>query len=222
LRMKPLQSAKSNPMQPQNDWWRSAVIYQIYPRSFVDSNADGIGDLPGILHQLDYVASLGVDAVWISPFFKSPMKDFGYDIADYRAVDPIFGTLEDFKDILQAAHARDLKVLIDQVWNHTSDQHPWFLESRESRDNPKADWYVWVDPKPDGTPPNNWLATFGGSAWTWEPRRQQYYLHNFLESQPDLNWYNPDVVRGDSGYGQILAGYGSRWLSPGCGELFHP
>jgi len=153
-------------MQPQNDWWRSAVIYQIYPRSFADSNADGIGDLPGILHKLDYVASLGVDAVWISPFFKSPMKDFGYDISDYRAVDPIFGTLEDFKDILRAAHDRDLKVLIDQVWNHTSDQHPWFLESRESRDNPKADWYVWVDPKPDGTPPNNWLATFGGSAWT--------------------------------------------------------
>jgi len=181
-------------MQPQNDWWRSAVIYQIYPRSFADSNADGIGDLPGILHKLDYVASLGVDAVSISPFFKSPMKDFGYDISDYRAVDPIFGTLEDFKDILRAAHDRDLKVLIDQVWNHTSDQHPWFLESRESRDNPKADWYVWVDPKPDGTPPNNWLATFGGSAWTWHPTRQQYYLHNFLESQPDLNWYNPEVV----------------------------
>jgi len=181
-------------MQPQNDWWRSAVIYQIYPRSFADSNADGIGDLPGILHKLDYVASLGVDAVWISPFFKSPMKDFGYDISDYRAVDPIFGTLEDFKDILRAAHDRDLKVLIDQVWNHTSDQHPWFLESPESRDNPKADWYVWVDPKPDGTPPNNWLATFGGSAWTWHPTRQQYYLHNFLESQPDLNWYNPEVV----------------------------
>ena len=182
-------------MQSQNNWWSSAVIYQIYPRSFVDSNADGIGDLPGILQKLDYVANLGVDAVWISPFFKSPMQDFGYDISDYRAVDPIFGTLEDFQDILQAAHDRNLKVLIDQVWNHTSDQHPWFLESRESRDNPKADWYVWVDPKPDGTPPNNWLATFGGSAWTWEPRRQQYYLHNFLESQPDLNWYNPEVVQ---------------------------
>lgn len=187
--------AKNNPMQPQNSWWSSAVIYQIYPRSFVDSNADGIGDLPGILQKLDYVANLGVDAVWISPFFKSPMQDFGYDISDYRAVDPIFGTLEDFQDILRAAHDRNLKVLIDQVWNHTSDQHPWFLESRESRDNPKADWYVWVDPKPDGTPPNNWLATFGGSAWTWEPRRQQYYLHNFLESQPDLNWYNPEVVQ---------------------------
>jgi alpha-glucosidase len=178
----------------QPDWWRSAVIYQIYPRSFADGNGDGIGDLPGILHKIDYVASLGVDAVWISPFFKSPMKDFGYDIADYRAVDPLFGTLEDFEAVLRAAHDRGLKVLIDQVWNHTSDQHPWFLESRESRDNAKADWYVWADPKPDGTPPNNWLSTFGGSAWAWEPRRQQYYLHNFLDSQPDLNWYNPAVV----------------------------
>jgi alpha-glucosidase len=181
-------------MTSQSDWWRSAVIYQIYPRSFADSTGDGIGDLPGILHKLDYVVSLGVDAVWISPFFQSPMKDFGYDISDYRAVDPIFGTLDDFQAILQAAHDRDLKVLIDQVWNHTSDEHPWFQESRTNRDNPKADWYVWVDAKPDGTPPNNWLSTFGGSAWAWEPRRQQYYLHNFLESQPDLNWYNPAVV----------------------------
>jgi alpha-glucosidase len=180
--------------QTPNEWWRSAVIYQIYPRSFSDSNGDGIGDLPGILQKLDYIASLGVDAIWISPFFKSPMKDFGYDISDYRAVDPIFGTLEDFKEILDAAGDRNLKVLIDQVWNHTSDEHPWFLESRSSRDNPKADWYVWADAKPDGTPPNNWLSTFGGSAWTWEPRRQQYYLHNFLEGQPDLNWYNAEVV----------------------------
>jgi alpha-glucosidase len=181
-------------MTSPSNWWRSAVIYQIYPRSFMDSTGDGIGDLPGILQKLDYVAGLGVDAVWISPFFKSPMKDFGYDISDYRDVDPIFGTLDDFKAILQAAHDRGLKVLIDQVWNHTSDQHPWFQESRLSRDNAKADWYVWVDAKPDGTPPNNWLATFGGSAWTWEPRRQQYYLHNFLDSQPDLNWYNPEVL----------------------------
>ena len=181
-------------MTLQPDWWRSAVIYQIYPRSFADSNGDGIGDLQGILQKIDYVSSLGVDAVWISPFFKSPMKDFGYDISDYRAVDPLFGTLDDFKAILHAAHDRDLKVLIDQVWNHTSDEHPWFQESRTSRDNSKADWYVWVDPKPDGSPPNNWLATFGGSAWTWEPQREQYYLHNFLESQPDLNWYNPAVV----------------------------
>ncbi len=181
-------------MTLQSDWWRSAVIYQVYPRSFADSNGDGIGDLPGILHRLDYIAKLGVDAVWISPFFQSPMKDFGYDISDYRAIDPIFGTLQDFQDILTAAHERGLKVLIDQVWNHTSDQHPWFQESRQNRENPKADWYVWADANADGTPPNNWLATFGGSAWTWEPQRQQYYLHNFLTSQPDLNWYNPEVV----------------------------
>ncbi|TVQ06463.1 MAG: DUF3459 domain-containing protein [Leptolyngbya sp. DLM2.Bin27] len=181
-------------MSFKSNWWRSAVIYQIYPRSFVDSNGDGIGDLPGILQQIDYVANLGVDAVWISPFFKSPMKDFGYDISDYRAVDPIFGTLDDFKAILAAAHDRSLKVLIDQVWNHTSEEHPWFLESRASRDNAKADWYVWVDAKADGSPPNNWLSTFGGSAWAWAPERQQYYLHNFLTSQPDLNWYNPDVA----------------------------
>jgi alpha-glucosidase len=177
------------------DWWRSAVIYQIYPRSFADSNGDGIGDLPGILQKIDYVARLGVDAVWISPFFKSPMRDFGYDISDYRAVDPIFGTLDDFKAILAAAHDRGLKVLIDQVWNHTSDEHPWFAESRTSRDNPRANWYVWADAKPDGSPPNNWLSTFGGSAWAWEPQRQQYYLHNFLVSQPDLNWYNPAVAK---------------------------
>lgn len=182
-------------MRPSTtDWWQSAVIYQIYPRSFLDSNGDGIGDLPGILQKLDYVADLGVDAIWISPFFKSPMKDFGYDISDYRAVDPIFGTLEDFQQVLDAAHDRHLKVLIDQVWNHTSNEHPWFLESRENRTNPKADWYVWADPRPDGTPPSNWLATFGGSAWAWEPRRQQYYLHNFLAEQPDLNWYNPEVI----------------------------
>ncbi|MFE4107166.1 alpha-glucosidase family protein [Almyronema epifaneia] len=180
--------------QESPDWWRSAFIYQIYPRSFMDSSGDGVGDLAGILQKLDYVMSLGVDAIWISPFFKSPMKDFGYDISDYCAVDPIFGTLQDFQQILAAAHQRGLKVLIDQVWNHTSDQHPWFQESRSSRDNPKADWYVWADPKPDGTPPTNWLATFGGSVWTWEPRRQQYYLHNFLVEQPDLNWYNLEVI----------------------------
>ncbi|MGJ3244764.1 MAG: alpha-glucosidase [Elainellaceae cyanobacterium] len=177
-----------------NDWWRHAVIYQVYPRSFMDSSGDGIGDLQGIIQKLDYIASLGVDAVWVSPFFKSPMKDFGYDISDYRAVEPMFGTLDDFKELLDKAHQRGLKVLIDQVWNHTSNQHPWFLESRSSPDNPKADWYVWADPKPDGTPPTNWLATFGGSAWTWDDQRQQYYLHNFLSEQPDLNWYNPEVV----------------------------
>ena len=174
-------------------WWRGALIYQIYPRSFADSNGDGVGDLPGILAHLDYIASLGVDAVWIAPFFKSPMADFGYDIADYHAVDPLFGTLEDFDRLLAAAHARGLRVIIDQVLSHTSIEHAWFRESRRSRDNPKADWYVWADAKPDGTPPNNWLSIFGGPAWTWEPRRQQYYLHNFLDAQPDLNFHNPAV-----------------------------
>ncbi|MFN7781398.1 MAG: alpha-glucosidase family protein [Lysobacterales bacterium] len=174
-------------------WWRGAVIYQIYPRSFQDSNGDGIGDLPGIIERLDYVASLGVDAIWISPFFKSPMADFGYDIADYRDVDPMFGTLDDFDRLVAKAHALGLKVIIDQVLSHTSIEHAWFKESRQSRDNPKADWYVWADPKPDGTPPNNWLSLFGGCAWQWEPRREQYYLHNFLVSQPDLNFHNPEV-----------------------------
>ncbi|MGI2259906.1 alpha-glucosidase family protein [Shewanella sp. GXUN23E] len=175
------------------EWWRGAVIYQIYPRSFADSNADGIGDLPGIIDKLDYIADLGVDAIWISPFFKSPMADFGYDISDYRDVDPMFGNLDDFDRLLAKAHRLGLKVMIDQVLSHTSDQHAWFLESRESRDNPKADWYVWADPRPDGTPPNNWLSIFGGCAWQWEPRRGQYYLHNFLTSQPDLNFHNPEV-----------------------------
>ncbi|HBK57145.1 MAG TPA: alpha-glucosidase [Xanthomonadales bacterium] len=174
-------------------WWRGAVIYQIYPRSFRDSNGDGIGDLPGIIDRLDYVASLGVDAIWVSPFFKSPMADFGYDIADPRAVDPLFGTLADFDRLLEKAHALGLKVMIDQVLSHSSIEHAWFLESRESRDNPRADWYVWADPRPDGTPPNNWLAIFGGVAWQWEPRRQQYFLHNFLASMPDLNFHNPEV-----------------------------
>jgi len=174
-------------------WWRGAVIYQIYPRSFLDTNGDGIGDLPGIVARLDYVASLGVDAIWISPFFKSPMADFGYDIADYRDVDPLFGTLADFDRLLATAHGLGLRVMIDQVLSHTSDAHAWFRESRESRDNPKADWYVWADARPDGTPPNNWLSIFGGVAWQWEPRRGQYYLHNFLTSQPDLNFHNPKV-----------------------------
>ncbi len=174
-------------------WWRGAVIYQIYPRSFRDSSGDGVGDLPGILERLDHVASLGVDAIWISPFFKSPMADFGYDIADYRAVDPLFGTLEDFDRLLARAHALGLRVVIDQVLSHTSEAHAWFQESRASRDNPKADWYVWADARPDGTPPNNWLSLFGGGAWQWEPRRGQYYLHNFLASQPDLNFHHPDV-----------------------------
>ena len=154
-------------------WWRGAVIYQIYPRSFRDSNDDGIGDLPGIVERLDHIASLGVDAIWISPFFRSPMADFGYDIADYRDVDPMFGTLADIDRLIAEAHARNLKVIIDQVLSHTSIEHAWFRESRESRDNPKADWYVWADARPDGAPPNNWLSLFGGVAWRWEPRRGQ-------------------------------------------------
>ncbi|EAU41694.1 probable alpha-glucosidase protein [Fulvimarina pelagi HTCC2506] len=175
------------------DWWRGAVIYQIYPRSFQDTNGDGIGDLAGITKRLDYVASLGVDAIWLSPFFTSPMKDFGYDVADYRDVDPIFGTIADFDALVERAHALGLKVIIDQVISHSSDKHPWFEESRQSRDNPKADWYVWADPKEDGSPPNNWLSVFSGPAWRWSSRRRQYYLHNFLTEQPDLNFHNPEV-----------------------------
>jgi len=174
-------------------WWRGAVIYQIYPRSFLDTDGDGVGDLPGIIERLDYVASLGVDAIWIAPFFRSPMADFGYDIADYRDVDPLFGTLEDFDRLLCKAHGLGLKVMIDQVLSHTSIEHAWFKESRESLDNPRADWYVWADARADGSAPNNWLSLFGGSAWQWEPRRGQYYLHNFLSSQPDLNFHNPQV-----------------------------
>ena len=174
-------------------WWRGAVIYQIYPRSFLDTDGDGVGDLPGIVARLDHVASLGVDAIWISPFFKSPMHDFGYDISDYCDVDPLFGTLDDFDRLLRDAHARRLKVMIDQVPSHCSIEHPWFVESRQDRDNPKADWFVWADAKPDGSPPNNWLSIFGGVAWTWEPRRRQYYLHNFLSTQPQLNFHNPQA-----------------------------
>ena len=173
------------------EWWRGGVIYQIYPRSFYDSNGDGIGDLPGITEKLDYVASLGVDGIWLSPFFTSPMNDFGYDIADYRDVDTIFGTLADFDRLVARAHSLGLRVVIDQVYSHSSDRCAWFEQSRRSRDNPKADWYVWADPKPDGTPPNNWLSVFGGPAWSWEPRRRQYYLHNFLSTQPDVNLHDP-------------------------------
>jgi alpha-glucosidase len=175
------------------DWWRGALIYQIYPRSFQDTSGDGVGDLRGIVQRMDHIAELGADAIWISPFVASPMKDFGYDVSDYLAVDPMFGTLDDFRAVLRAAHDRGLKVMMDQVLSHTSDQHPWFLESRESRDNSRADWYVWADARDDGGPPNNWLSVFGGSSWQWEPRRAQYYLHNFLAAQPDLNFHNPEV-----------------------------
>lgn len=174
-------------------WWKGAAIYQVYPRSFLDANGDGIGDLPGVTQRLDYIAALGVDALWISPFFTSPMKDFGYDVADYCGVDPIFGTLADFDALIARAHQLGLKVLIDQVYAHTSDQHAWFAASRQSRGGDKADWYVWADPKPDGSPPSNWQSVFGGPAWTWDARRGQYYLHNFLPEQPQLNCHLPAV-----------------------------
>ena len=174
-------------------WWQGASIYQIYPRSFADTNGDGIGDLPGITEKLDYIASLGVDAIWLSPFFTSPMRDFGYDVANYCDVDPVFGTLAHFEKLIERAHKLKLKVIIDQVYSHSSDQNAWFGESRSDRSNSKADWYVWADAKSDGSPPNNWQSVFGGPAWTWDARRCQYYLHNFLPEQPDLNVHNEAV-----------------------------
>ena len=176
------------------EWWRGAVTYQVYPRSFQDDNGDGVGDLPGITRRLGHIADLGVDAVWLSPFFTSPMLDMGYDVANYTDVDPVFGTLADFDALLARAHDLGLKVIIDQVLNHSSDKHPFFAESRQDRTNPKADWYVWADPKHDGGPPNNWISVFGGSCWQWDARRKQYYLHNFLTQQPDFNFHNPQVV----------------------------
>ena len=175
-------------------WWKSAVVYQIYPRSFLDTDGDGVGDLEGIRRKLDYLRWLGVDAVWLSPFFPSPMADFGYDVSDYCDVDPLFGTLETFDALVAYAHDRDIRVIIDWVPNHTSDQHPWFVESRSSRDNPKRDWYVWREGAPDA-PPNNWIANFTGeSAWTWDETTEQWYLHLFLPEQPDLNWNNDEVI----------------------------
>jgi alpha-glucosidase len=174
-------------------WWERGVIYQVYPRSFQDSDGDGVGDLAGIEARLDYIAGLGVDAIWLSPIFPSPMADFGYDVADYCGIEPIFGDLDAFDRLLAGAHARGLKLILDFVPNHTSDQHPWFVESRASLDNPKRDWYVWRDPAPDGGPPNNWVSDFGGSSWEWDEATDQYYLHAFLKQQPDLNWRNPDV-----------------------------
>ncbi len=181
-------------MEDKAQWWRGAVIYQIYPRSFLDTNQDGIGDLAGITEKLAYVAQLGADMVWISPFYTSPMKDFGYDVSDYKSVDPIFGSLADFVALVSKANALGLKVMIDLVLSHTSDQHPWFRESRSSRNNAKADWYVWADPQADGCPPNNWLSIFGGSAWEWDTSRRQFSMHNFLTAQPDLNFHHPEVV----------------------------
>ena len=179
--------------QGNEDWWRGASVYQIYLRSYQDTNGDGIGDLAGVVSRIPYIKSLNVDAIWITPFFVSPMKDYGYDVSDYYGVDPVFGSLWDFDKVIEIAHQHGLRVMIDLVLSHTSDQHSWFQESRASRDNPKEDWYVWADLKPDGSPPNNWLSVFGGSAWAWDPKREQYYMHNFLTSQPDLNFHNSKV-----------------------------
>lgn len=190
------------------EWWRGAAIYQVYPRSFQDSDGDGVGDLRGITERLRHIAALGVDGLWISPFFTSPMRDFGYDVADYCAVDPMFGTLADFDALVARAHALGLKVIVDQVYAHTSDQHAWFTASRAGCEGDKADWYVWVDPREDGTPPNNWQSVFGGPAWTWDARRQQYYMHTFLKEQPQLNVANPAVQ-------DALLGVARFWLERG-------
>eukprot|EP00124_Ichthyophonus_hoferi_P004121 Ihof_evm4s417 gene=Ihof_evmTU4s417 len=190
------------------NWWDGAVIYQIYPRSFRDSSCNGIGDLQGVIEKLDYITSLGVDAIWLSPFFQSPQADFGYDVSDYRKIDPMFGNNYDFKNLLCEAHKRNIKVIVDMVLPHTSNKHAWFQESQSDRTNSKADWYVWADPRPDGTEPNNWLSHFGGHAWTWSQRRKQYYLHHFLKEQPNLNYYNDDVC-------QAMLGVCKFWLDEG-------
>lgn len=187
------QQQQASPAGPGHPWWQGGVIYHVYLRSFADSNGDGIGDLPGLLGRLDYIAALGVDSVWISPFFKSPMDDFGYDISDHCDIDPIFGTMADWDALVERAHALGLRLVIDQVYSHTAADHPWFQASRQDRRNDHADWYVWQDAKPDGSPPNNWQSIFGGPAWTWDARRRQYYMHNFLSSQPDLNVHHPAV-----------------------------
>jgi alpha-glucosidase len=189
-------------------WWRGAAIYQIYPLSFADSNGDGWGDLGGVLEHLDHVASLHVDAIWLSPFFRSPMRDYGYDVSCHTEVDPIFGTIADADAVIAKAHRLGLKIILDQVWSHTSDQHPWFRDSATARQGDKADWYIWADAQADGTPPNNWLSVFGGSAWSWEPRRRQYYLHHFLSSQPKLNLRNPAVL-------DAILATGRFWLERG-------
>ena len=196
-------------MTVHSEWWKKAVIYQIYPRSFKDTSGNGIGDLAGITQKIPYLAeTLGIDAIWISPFYPSPMKDFGYDVANYRDIDPVFGTLADFDKLLETIHKANLKLIIDLVPNHSSDQHPWFQESRSSKANLKRDWYVWEDAQNDGSPPNNWLSVFGGGAWEWDPSTEQYYLHSFLKEQPDLNWRNPQVQ--DAIFGEVRF-----WLEKG-------
>src|SRR5438552_13300390 len=179
-------------MEERHLWWQKGTIYQVYPRSFMDSNGDGVGDLPGILSRLDYLEWLGIDAVWLSPIYPSPMADFGYDVADYTGIEPLFGTMADFDRLLADVHRRGMKLLLDLVPNHTSDRHAWFVESRSSRDNPKRNWYIWRDGRPDGGLPNNWGSMFGGPAWTHDPVTDQYYFHQFAREQPNLNWRNPD------------------------------
>ncbi len=183
----------AEPTSAQHKWWQHGIIYQVYPRSFQDSNDDGVGDLKGITTRLDYLQWLGIDCLWLSPIFSSPMADFGYDISDYRGIHPLFGNMEDFDELLSEVHQRGMRLLLDLVPNHTSDQHPWFVESRSSRDNLKRDWYIWHDGKEDGSVPNNWLSVFGGPAWEWDVHTGQYYYHAFLKEQPDLNWRNPEV-----------------------------
>jgi len=176
-------------------WWQKGSVYQVYPRSFADSNGDGVGDLRGLISKLEYLEWLGVDAIWVSPVYPSPMADFGYDVSDYTGIHPIFGNLDDMQELIERAHQRNLRIILDFVPNHTSDQHPWFLEARSSRSNPKRDYFLWKDAKPGGASPNNWLSVFGGSGWTWDATTEQYYYHAFLKEQPDLNWRNPEVRR---------------------------
>jgi alpha-glucosidase len=191
--MNPLATDHEGIKMSADDWWKYGIVYQVYPRSFQDSNGDGIGDLDGIRARLDHLVSLGVDAVWVSPIYPSPMADFGYDISDFCDIDPRFGTLEGFDALVQEAHARGLKIILDFVPNHTSDRHPWFVQSRSARSDARRDWYIWRDPAPGGGPPNNWLSNFGGPAWAFDPATGQYYGHSFLKEQPDLNWRNPEV-----------------------------
>ena len=182
------------PPRSTSEWWRGAMLYEVYIRSFYDTTGSGTGDIPGVIEKLDYIRDLGVDGFWLTPFYPSPQKDFGYDITDFCAVDERYGTMDDFRRLLDECHKRDLKLLLDFVPVHSSDEHPWFVESRQSRDNPRADWYIWADGAPDGGPPNNWLSSFGGSAWSWDPRRAQYYYHPFLQGQPSFNLQKPEVM----------------------------
>ena len=200
-------------------WWRDGVVYQIYPRSFADSSGDGIGDLNGITNHLDYLQELGIDALWLSPINPSPDVDFGYDVSDYNAIDPKFGTMQDFERLVAQAEKRSMRIVMDLVLNHTSDQHEWFRQSRSSRDNPYRDWYIWHDPDEHGRPPNNWLSVFGGKGWEWDVHTQAYYYHMFYKEQPDLNWRNPKCARlcwMCSAFGRTRASRASAWMSSTC------